>query len=162
MIAQPDGGTVMNTNAIMNATVKTVDEAVKVDSADYNAFVADLELASIELVKVQCERIEAGAPAETKFDLSADYMQNGTDIHYRYELAAYFMDERGAFLGDACASLLLTARASIVGDPMYIERFGGTLGALIAQPYLREAIASTAQRIGFPGILLPMIKYQTS
>jgi preprotein translocase subunit SecB len=30
----------------------------------------------------------------------------------------------------------------------------------MAHPYLREAIASTALRIGFPGVLLPLIKHQ--
>jgi hypothetical protein len=147
---------------MINVATKPRDEAAKVDSADYKAFVADLELEDIELVQLQCERTDTGVPAETRFDLSASYMQQDTDIHYRYELYAYFMDEVGTYLGSASASLLVTARGATVAAAAHIEHFGGTVGALIAQPYLREAIASTAQRIGFQGVLLPMIKYRAS
>jgi hypothetical protein len=152
----------MNAETLINASYQHRDDAVKVDSASYNAFVADLELENIELVKVQCERTQVGVPVETRFDLSADYMQQGMNIHYRYELTAYFIDQHNALLGNALAALLITTRSETVGDPAHVEHFGGTLGALIAQPYLREAIASMAQRIGFPGVLLPMIKYRTA
>ena len=129
------------------------------EPATYNAFVGGLELAGIELVRVHGERTEAGAAAQTRFDMSAGYMRDGGAIHYRYDLTAHFTDDRGTALGSAAASVLITARAA-AADTASIEQFGGTSGALMAHPYLREAIASTALRIGFPGVLLPLIKHQ--
>jgi hypothetical protein len=92
--------------------------------------------------------------------MTAGYMQDGAVIHYRYDLTAHFTDDHGTALGSAAASVLITARATTAADTASIEQFGGTSGALVAHPYLREAIASTTLRIGFPGVLLPLIKHQ--
>jgi len=144
----------------MNAATRPDARAADLELATYSAFVAGLELAGIELVKVHGERTAAGAAAQTRFDMTAGYMQDGTVIHYRYDLTAHFADDHGTVLGSAAASVLITARATTAADTASIEQFGGTSGALVAHPYLREAIASTALRIGFPGVLLPLIKHQ--
>lgn len=143
-----------------DAAVDTSTRSADLEPATYNAFVDGLELAGIELVRVHGERAEAGAAAQTRFDMSAGYMRDGGVIHYRYDLTAHFTDDRGTALGSAAASVLITARAAAAEDAASIEQFGGTSGALMAHPYLREAIASTALRIGFPGVLLPLIKHQ--
>ena len=134
--------------------------AVGLDSATYNSFVADLELAGIELVKIYGERTAAGVSTQTRFDLTASYIQDEAVIHYRYEVTAHFVDDHDAVLGNAAASVQITVRTAIATTEACIEQFGGTSGALMAHPYLREAIASTAQRIGFQGVLLPTIKHQ--
>jgi hypothetical protein len=144
----------------MNTATKPDAGAAELDPVTYRAFVADLELASIELVKVHGERTADGVAVQTRFDRTAGYMQDGVVIHYRYDLTAHFTDDHATALGSAAASVLITARATTAASAACIEQFGGTSGALVAHPYLREAIASTAQRIGFPGVLLPMIKYQ--
>jgi hypothetical protein len=144
----------------MDATTKVAAGTMKLDATSYNAFVAGLELAEIEPVKIHGERIAPGAATQTRFDLTAGYLEDGTTIRYRYDVTAHLTNDAGTDLGHAAASIVVTARATVGGDVMCIERFGGTSGALMAHPYLREAIAAAAQRVGFPGVLLPVIKYQ--
>lgn len=130
------------------------------DAATYTAFLAALQLTGIELVKIHGERTAPGTASQSRFDLTAGYMQDSGAIHYRYDVTAYFLNDAGASLGNASASVLLITSAAAAQDMACVEHFGASSGALMAHPYLREAIASTAQRIGFPGVLLPMIKYQ--
>ena len=132
------------------------------DSAVYNAFVADLEIGGIELVKLHGERTAPGVATHTKFNLTASYMLDEAVVHYRYEVTAHFVNDHAAVLGNASASIQITVRTEYPANEASIEQFGGTSGALMAHPYLREAIASTAQRIGFQGVLLPAIKHQPS
>jgi hypothetical protein len=134
--------------------------ASDLDSETYNSFVEGLELASVEIVKLHAERTNVGKASETAFDLTASYMQDGVAVHYRYDLTACLTDGDGNSLGNIAASALVVTRAADAADPACIEQFGATSGILIAHPYLREAVASSAQRIGFPGVLPPMIKSQ--
>jgi hypothetical protein len=143
---------------MMDITAMT--SAVEPDAAAYNAFVAGLELAGIELVKIGGERIAAGVSSQVRFDLTAGYLQDENGINYRYDASACITDEVGADLGRASASVVIAFRTAVSAEVICIERFGGISGAFIAHPYLREAIASTAQRLGFPGVLLPMITSQ--
>jgi preprotein translocase subunit SecB len=151
---------VNNLRFAMNVAATPSPEAMKLNPATYNAFVDDLELASVELVKIHGERTAAGVATQTRFDLEASYMRGEAVIHYRYEVTAHFVDEHETVLGDATASVQITIRTGVAIDEACIEQFGGTSGALMAHPYLREAIASTAQRIGFQGVLLPALKHQ--
>jgi hypothetical protein len=126
----------------------------------YNAFITALQLAGIELVKIQGERTSPGGSTQSQFNLSAGFMQDGEAIHYRYDVTVQFLDDTGNAVGNASASVLLVATGVSDFDTTCFERFGATSGALMAHPYLREAIAATAQRIGFPGVLLPMMTYK--
>lgn len=130
------------------------------DTSAYNSFVAALHLTGIELIKVHGERMASGAASQTRFDLTVGYMLSDGAIQYRYDLAAHFLDDAGIVMGNASASVLLVASNAPTTDVACVEHFGATSGALMVHPYLREVIASTAQRIGFPGVLLPMIKHQ--
>jgi hypothetical protein len=144
----------------MNITTTPSGGTAEPASATYNAFVADFELADIELVKIHGERTAAGVGRQTRFDLMASYMRDEAVIHYQYEVTAHFVGDHDIVLGNAIASIHVTIRTDVAVDEACIEQFGGTSGALIVHPYLREAIASTAQRIGFQGVLLPAIKQQ--
>ncbi len=144
----------------MNTINTSSPGADELDSATYNGFVAGLELAGIDLVKIHGERTAGGVGTQTKFDLTATYMQGEGVIHYRYEATAHFIDDHDTMLGNIAASIQITVRSDIAVNEACILQFGGTSGALMAHPYLREAVASTAQRIGFPGVLLPLIKHQ--
>jgi hypothetical protein len=146
----------------MNIPTTPSSGAEKLDSAAYNTFVADLELADIELVKIHGERMAAGFATQTRFDVVASYMRDQAVIYYRYEATAHFIEDNDIALGNATASIQITIRTNVAINEECIEHFGGTSGALMAHPYLREAIASTAQRIGFPGVLLPAIKHQSA
>lgn len=126
----------------------------------YNTFVADLDLAGIDLIKIHGERTSPGTPSQIRFDLAASYMPDGTAINYRYEVEAHVLDEHDKALGNVAVTIQVTVRTTAEVDKACIEQFGGTSGAFMAHPYLREAVASAGQRIGFPGLLLPMIKQQ--
>jgi hypothetical protein len=139
--------------------IRTADES-GLDPDTYNAFIAALQLTGIELVKIQGERTSPGASSQNRFGLSAGYMLDGEKIHYRYDVTAHFLDDTGKVLGNASASVLLVASGACTFSAACFDRFGATSGALMVHPYLREAISSTSQRIGFPGILLPMMTYQ--
>ena len=130
------------------------------DTSTYNAFVAALHLTGIDLIKIQGERMVSGAASQTRFDLAVGYMLGDGAIQYRYDLMAHFLDDAGISLGNASASVLLLTSNVPSTDVACIEHFGATSGALMVHPYLREVIGSTAQRIGFFGVLLPMIKHQ--
>ena len=140
--------------------IRTADES-GLDPDTYNAFIAALQLTGVELVKIQGERTSPGVSSQNRFGLSAGYMLDGEKIHYRYDVTAHFLDDTGKVLGNASASVLLVASGVSAFSATCFECFGATSGALMAHPYLREAIASTAQRIGFPGILLPMMTCQS-
>ena len=144
----------------MNIAATPSSEKADLDAATYNAFVADLKLADIEVFKIHGERTATGLATQTRFDLMASYMLGEAIIHFRYEVTAHFVDDHDTVLGNAAASVQITVRTDNAVNEACIEQFGGTSGALMAHPYLREAIATTAQRIGFPGVLLPMIKHQ--
>jgi preprotein translocase subunit SecB len=140
----------------------TSAESKELDSAAYNAFVADLELDAVDLVKVHGERTGVGHASQIRFDLAASYIQDEMAINYRYEVDAYVIDDDDKPLGTVAVTIQVTAYTTTEVDKDCIEQFGGTSGALIAHPYLREAVASAAQRIGFTGVLLPMIKQRPS
>src|ERR1700678_1268492 len=122
-------------------------DANELDSTTYNAFIADLEVAGIELVKVHAERTAAGIATQTRFDLAATYMQGESVIYYRYEAIAHFVDEYETVLGNVAASIQLIVRSDVTVNEASIVQFGATSGTLMAHPYLREAVASMAQRI---------------
>ena len=63
------------------------------DTSVYNSFVDGLRLMGIELIKVQGERTASGAASQTRFDLAAGYMFGDDEIQYRYDIAAYFLDD---------------------------------------------------------------------
>jgi len=83
------------------------------DPSVYNAFVDDLEIGGIELVKIHGERMAPGAATQTRFNLTASYMQEGPLIHYRYEVTAHFVDGHAAVLGNASASIQVAVRTEI-------------------------------------------------
>jgi hypothetical protein len=144
-----------------NALDMVMPTSADLDISAYNSFIAVLRLAGIELIKVHGERMASGAASQTRFDLAVGYMLGDGAIQYRYDLVAHFLDDAGTALGNASASILLVASNAPTANVACIEHFGATSGALMVHPYLREIIASTAQRISFPGVLLPMIKHQS-
>ena len=44
------------------------------------------------------------------------------------------------------------------GTPQCYNLFAGTSGTLLVHPYLREVVQSTADRLGHPGLILPVAK----
>lgn len=93
----------------------------------------------------------------TRFNLDAGYQVEGNSIHYRFDATGQLTDEANADHGSVNASVVVTVTTPTVPDAACIERFGNHSATFLAHPYLREALASTAQRLGFPGVLLPIL-----
>jgi hypothetical protein len=132
------------------------------DVSRYNVFVSHLELTGIGIVKVHGERTAPGEATHTRFDLTASYLAEESTVRYRYDMTAHFAAADTAALGSAGAAVLITIRVPEPADPVHVKQFGATSAARMAHPFLRETIASTAQRIGFPDVLLPLFKPQPS
>lgn len=134
-------------------------DASPLAAEQYNAFVTGLTLGQVEFVRVNGERLLPGRGTESRFELAGGYQRDGGTVHYRYDLSAELLDEANGVLGRVEVSAVLTAIGDVLDDRI-VERFGATSGAMIVHPFLREAVASTASRVGFPGVLLPLMTVQ--
>lgn len=136
-----------------------VASGTRVDRGVYEQFVASLSLATVDLVAIGGERQAAGEASHTRYDLSARYQVDAGAIHYRFDVEGHLGDDDATELGEVRASVIVTITIEATPDEGCVELFGHTSALMIAYPYLREALASTAQRLGFSGILLPLRKY---
>lgn len=140
----------------------SVDEAAEpIDPQAYNNFVASVALTAIDVVGIGGERRAAGDATQTRFDLGAGYQVENGAIHYRFNATGHLTDEADIDYGHVTASVVVTLTlAAAAPDVACIERFGSSSATMMAHPYLREALASTALRLGFNGVLLPLITQQ--
>ncbi|GCD91205.1 hypothetical protein [Nocardioides sp. LS1] len=128
---------------------------------EYNAFVEALSLGSVETHRVLAERVGPGESEEASFETRVGFMTGESSAHWRYDASVTIVDSEGTALGTIEVAIVVTATyedAAVSPSPEVLARFGGTTAALIAHPYLRETIATAAQRIGFTGVTLPMLK----
>jgi hypothetical protein len=150
MMAHPDGAT----------DPTTADATEALTAQTYNGFIADLQLLGIDVVRISGERRRSGHAAQTRFDLAAAWQPDDETIQWRYDVTAHLTDPDDADYGSVEASVIIAGRARTAPDPACAEQFGRTSGAMMAHPYLREAIATTALRLGFTGVLLPLVTQQ--
>lgn len=127
------------------------------DAERFNAFVEAATLTAVDVVAVSGERRAAGEAPLARFDLSAGYQLEGRTIHYRFDGVARLSDSDDVDYGEVGASVIVTVTVTVDPDPACVEMFGAMTTAMTAHPYLREALASTALRLGFPGVLLPFL-----
>jgi hypothetical protein len=127
------------------------------DPETYNDFIRSLALLGVDVVKVSGERRAAGESSQTAFDLEVAYQLEDQMVRYWFQAKGRLTDEEKTNYGEIAASVVVTLRSTQTPSPACIERFGATSAAMIAHPYLREAIATTAQRLGFLGVLLPLL-----
>jgi len=126
----------------------------------YNTFIAGLEVEAIELVRLTAERTAPGHAVETRFELGAGYRFDESSAQWRYDITAIPTDDTGSELGRLEASIVVAGHTANPPQQDCVAHFGQSSGALMAHPYLREAVASTGLRLNFGGLLLPMIKVQ--
>jgi hypothetical protein len=169
--------------------------------AEYNAFIGEVQIASMDLVELTGQRTAEGTPSGAEFEVGAGFAIDGTSVRYRFQGTADVVgpaqdapdearddvelpepsagragndvvpapkDVQGdntpsagengrARLGRITAVVVVTFTTSSEPDPRLVEHFGASSVPMMAHPFLREAIATTAQRLGFPGVLLPLI-----
>jgi hypothetical protein len=155
---------IVDENARLTDTAEQSGASVTPELADptaYNAFVASVALTAINVVGVGGERRMAGDASQTRFDLTAGYQIEDGAIHYRFDAIGHLADPAGADYGQVSAAVVVTLTLTEPAPPpACVERFGGQSAAMMAHPYLREALGSTALRLGFGGVLLPMVTRQ--
>lgn len=130
------------------------------DSVEYNAFLAGISLQAIELASLRGERRAAGDAPLTKFESEAAYQVGDNALYYRFDVHAHLTDETDTDYGEVSASVIVSIEVKSIPAEACLERFGGTSAAMMAHPYLREALANTALRMGFQGVLLPTLVQQ--
>lgn len=130
------------------------------DPAVYNAYVATVRLENVEVVSLHGERVDdVAAVGEPRFDITSRYQRReGGSVVYRYDATCRLPGPDGAEVGRVHALVHVHTVSDEPGPDWVVERFGRTSGAFVAHPYVREAIGTTAHRVGFPGVVLPMIK----
>ena len=78
---------------------------------------------------------------------------------YRFRVDVELQDVDGNKLGKIGADVVATfqhGRDSVRDD--VVARFGMTTATTLAYPYVRETVQSVANRMGFGGVVLPLIK----
>lgn len=148
---------------LVDATTEPVDLVAgeqatnEPDPAAYNAFLGSANLVGINVVAISGERRASGDAPMTEVDLHAAFQCEEPYIHYRFDVVANLTDEDGTDFGSVNASVIVTLSVPELPSRECVEMFGATSATMMAHPYLREVVASTAQRLGFPNVLLPMI-----
>jgi preprotein translocase subunit SecB len=128
------------------------------DPTVYNAYIAGLAVRDVEVVRVYAERHATVEPSEVKFDTALGYARQEGAVNYRYDVTARLVDAEGSDVARVEVAAVLVTESTSPSDEATVAQFAGTSGAMIAFPFLREAIATTAQRIGYPGVLMPIIR----
>lgn len=127
------------------------------DRDAYNSFVSNVSLGSILLDHVAAVRTSGGDAARTTFELNVNYQLADEALLYRFAVHASLLAEDDTEVGTADAGVVVNIQTRTTPDDASIAYFGSTSAAMMAHPFLREAIASTAQRIGFAGVMLPLM-----
>lgn len=129
-----------------------------VSAEQYNAWLSGVRLGAIEVVRVHAERRRGGVAPQTAYGLGVGWASEGGRIFWRYDVTAHLTDDESTDFGEVQVSVVLSVEHDRSdADPACLELFGSTSGAMMTHPYLREAVATTALRVGFPGVMMPMM-----
>jgi len=159
-LSAPDDEVAKPSGSAQQEDLKSVTRE-PVDSKEYNDFVASVELAGINVLGVAGERRLAGEAPQTRFEWAAAYQIEDFIVHYRFDASGHLNDKDGKDYGEVSAVVVVSL--TLTQPPpgaACVERFGNQSAAMMAYPYLREVLASTALRLGFGGVLLPMMTQQ--
>jgi hypothetical protein len=128
-----------------------------IDAEAYNRFVQSASLSGITVVALNGERRASGDATQTRFHVEAGFKTEGDFILYRFDGVGRLTDQQETDYGEVSASVIVAVKVTEIPEPTFIEQFGATSAVMMAHPYLRETLASTALKMGFRGISLPMI-----
>jgi hypothetical protein len=139
-------------------------EVASIDSATFNELVAQARLHTVQQVRVFAERYDAGPSPVTNYAVSSSY-----GVADEQDRVAYRFDVEAMLLGEDEQSQVGRVEGSFVviydiagarsAAPAMLELFGATSVPLVVHPFLREAVANTAARLGFPGVFMPTSVY---
>lgn len=127
----------------------------------YREFVAGLELQRIDTLAVRAERLTHGEMDESAVALDSSFAVDAAQsaVFYKYDVNVTVSGQDDARLGEVEVTVVLVFRAASLDVPVeLVERFGATAAYMMGYPYLREAVSTLAARVGFPGLMLPVVR----
>lgn len=128
---------------------------------EYNQFVGQVEIAGIDTVVLHAERHRAGTSPVTQFSTGAGWLHEGPHAAYRFDVQAVPLGDDEQPVATIKVSLVVNLdHVPEDSSPQVLERFGANAVTMMAFPFLREAVATMAQRLNLPGVILPMIQQQ--
>ncbi|MGI5443137.1 hypothetical protein ACQEV4_39100 [Streptomyces shenzhenensis] len=108
----------------------------------------------------KAERLAADTSASAELRLELGMAPNPDSVFYRLKAQATLKSEEGKDVGRVEVSVV--TRYDItegeVPDEDTLLEFADRDAAVVAYPYVREGIQSLAARIGFAGVLIPMLE----
>jgi hypothetical protein len=133
----------------------------QISSEEYNRFVEQIDIASIDTVELHGERHRGGSSPATQFATGAGWLHEGTRAAYRFDVQALPLGEDEQPIATIKVSVVVNMEnVPETCSPGVLERFGAASATPIAYPFLREAVTTLAQRLNLPGVVLPMMKLQ--
>jgi preprotein translocase subunit SecB len=119
-------------------------------------------LAGIETVRIHGERLAGGASPSTEYRLEENYALLPEDdrVAFRLDVVADLRgDDETVTVAQVEVSIVVLYDIDGVSDEdrAALELFGASNVTVSAYPFLREAVAATALRLGFPGVNLPLL-----
>jgi CO dehydrogenase/acetyl-CoA synthase delta subunit len=125
---------------------------------DYHTFVEKLELATVQYWAMHCERLKVGEAPKTTYALGVKLAIEGQRAYYRVDAYATPLDVDDQPVAQIENSVIVAFDLPKSDPPpeWALARFGSQNAVMMAYPFIREAVASMALRLGLPGIIMPM------
>lgn len=126
----------------------------------YLAFVAGVEVQWIEVVLLHAEKRSVNASNDFEVQIGGGNALAEDHFLSRFEAKASVTDADGDDAAQLQVALIIKFSSETVPDEELVERFSRSTGVMMATPYLRENLASLAQRTNVEGVLLPLVRLQ--
>lgn len=134
-------------------------EELSADQRDrLNSLVDAMKVVHIEVVSFSGQRVRPGPAPNSTFQVTIGAGMRDERLVYRFDVAATLNGKDGKEVGKVDVALAATFEMPPEFEPQawLIERLGGT-AVHIAFPHLRENIQSLAARLGYLGVLMPVL-----
>jgi len=132
---------------------------VPFSAEEYNAFIHGSQLLGIDTTNLHADRLRPGAAPTTSYELESNFSVVDKSLFLRFECTATLKGDDGEPVAHVRVAMVLAF--SFVGpEPSVavVQRFTENVGLMMITPNLREAIHSTALRLGYTGVTLPIMK----
>ncbi|WP_432047090.1 hypothetical protein [Streptomyces asiaticus] len=126
---------------------------------EYLEFARRVRLEQVLTESCSARRLAAEASTDAEMRLEIGVAPTPEAIFYRLEVQAILKSENGKEVGRVEVSVV-TRYDITEGDlptENIIQEFADREAATVAYPYAREGVQSLAARIGFAGVLLPLL-----
>ncbi|GAA0696359.1 hypothetical protein GCM10009536_31060 [Streptomyces thermocarboxydus] len=128
-------------------------------SPEYEEFSRRVVLEQVLTESCEAERLAAETSAGAELRLELGLAPNPESIFYRLKAQATLKSKEGKDVGRVEVSVVTRydiTEGGVPDDGTLLE-FADREATVVAYPYVREGIQSLAARIGFAGVLIPML-----